>query len=80
MDLVEQDRRVEDENRAEGHKQDLRLQVEQREADIQGGRLAQTADVEQRQQRDCGCAPDDVAGVVVERRPERAQVVRDEER
>ena len=80
VDLVDEHRRVEDQDRAEHDQQHLGDQVGDRQEDVQPGRLAQPADVQRREQGDDDDAADDVAGVVPQRREERAQVVGHEER
>ncbi len=80
--LVDQQRRVEDERKAEADEQDLGAEVDDREHEVELGRLAEPADVQPGQQRDHDQAPEDVVRVVLERAEagERAQVVRHEER
>ena len=80
VDLVHEHRRVEDEDCAQDHQQDLGHQVGDREEDVQIRGLAQAADVQPGQHRDHHEAPDDVPRVVPQAREERAQVVRHEER
>ena len=80
MDLVEQDRRVEDQDRAEHHEQDLREQVGDREEDVQRRRLAQAAHVQAGEHGDHDQSADDVARVVPQAGEECAQVVGHEER
>ena len=78
--LVHEQRGIEHEHGADDDEQHLRGQVDDGEDEVELGRLAQPADVQRREQGDGDDPADDVAGVVVERGPERAEVVRHEER
>ena len=80
VDLVHKHRRVEDEDRAQEHQQDLGHQVGDREKDVQVRGLAKAADVQPGQHGDHYEAADDVPRVVPKAREERTQVVRHEER
>ena len=64
---------MEDEHGPEHDQRDLGHQVGDREEDVQLRRLAEPADVEQREDRDHDGAADDVPGPVPERREERAR-------
>ena len=80
VDVVDEDRRAEDEDEADDHEQELRREVDDRERDVQSRGLLDPDDVQGDEQDDHDRAADDVPRVVLERPPEDRQVVRDEER
>ena len=77
--LVDQQRRVEDQHGPQCDQQALGDQVRHGQEQVQLGRLADPADVQRRQAGDHDDTADDVPRAVVQRREERAQVVRHEE-
>ncbi len=66
MDLVDEQRRVQDEHEPEPDQQDLRAEVGDGEEQVEFGRLAETADVQRGEQHDRDQPADDVARVVGE--------------
>jgi hypothetical protein len=78
--LVDQERRLQHEERADDDDHDLRREVGDRQEEVELRRFADPADVQRGQRGDDDEAADDVARVVRQRRPERAEVVRHEER
>ena len=80
IDLVDEQRRVQDQHRADGDDQHLRGEVEHREDEVEVRRFPEPPDVQPGQGRDHDQAADHVARRVRQRRPERAQVVGHEER
>ena len=81
VDVVDQHVRREHEHDADGHEQQLRREVGDREHDVQPRGLLDADDVDDRQHRHHADAEDDVAGRVLQRRPEQPpEVVGHEER
>ena len=80
VDLVDEQRRVQHEYRADADDQDLGGQVEHSEHEVEVRGLADPADVQPGEQRDHDQAADHVSGRMGQRLPERAQVVGHEER
>ena len=81
MDLLDQQRRVEDEHaRRRTTSSTCVTEVRDRQHDVQPRRLLEPADVERGEHRNHAMPPMMSPGSVRQRREERAQVVRDEER
>ena len=80
VDVVDEDRRAEDEEEAEEDEQDLCGEIEDRQHDRELRRLLDADDVQRHEDDDHPRPGDDVPRVRVQRLPEDRQVVRHEER